>query len=155
MLVISESLTGNKVDNGTSYGMLRYETGTRLLPVSTSNNQTFRHISPLLANHPLFTRLPNEHEETTQLMHNSSFLVHWQQVATLNNSLNSPELVVPARMKTGPSSLLVMNEASTFEHSSAPIPESHLPIASIGCFYSCILVQCWSYRDSIQCDPQS
>ena len=115
-----------------------------------SNNQTFRHIhiSPLPANYPLFTRLPNEHGETTRLMHKSSSLVHRQHVATLNNSLNSPESVVRARMKTGPSSLLVVNEASTFEYSNAPIPESHLPIASIGCFDSCILVQCWSYRDS-------
>ena len=113
-----------------------------------SSNQPFRHMSPLLANYPSFTRLPNEYEETTRLMHKSSSLVYRQHIATLNNSLNGPELVVPARMKTRPSSLLVVNEVSTFEYSSAPIPESHLLIASIGCFYSCILVQCWSYRNS-------
>ena len=44
MLVSSESLTGNEVDNGTSYSRLRSETGTRLLPVSTfhqSNLSTY------------------------------------------------------------------------------------------------------------------
>ena len=112
------------------------------------NHQVFWYISTRLANYPMLTRFPNMHEETARIMHKSSSLVYRQHIATLNNSFNNSKSVVPARMKTGPSSLLVMNKASTFEHSSAPIPESHLPIASIGCFYSCIPVQCWSYCNS-------
>ena len=78
-------------------------------------------------------------------MHKSSSLVYRQHIATLNNSFNNSKSVAPARMKNEPSALLVVNEGLVFESSSAPRPESNLPIASIECFYSSILVQCRSY----------
>ena len=56
MLVSSESLTGNEVDNGTSYGRLRYETGTRLLSVSTFQQ------SNLLTYLPRSSQLPVIHK---------------------------------------------------------------------------------------------